>query len=96
MKFYHFRQNNSGGRFAVNNDVDVHVLIEANSAEEANSIAESKGIYFHGVEDGMDCDCCGDRWSAVDESDGELFPHHYGRQIQDDEKGTVIHRYIKQ
>jgi hypothetical protein len=76
MKFYEFRQNNSGGSFNVDNNVAHMVLIEANDYGEAITIAESLGIYFDGVEDGMDCECCGDRWSrpwyAME------FPYRYG------------------
>ena len=41
--------------------------IEAKSAEQANQLAEQHGIYFDGVERGIDCDCCGDRWTRVTE-----------------------------
>jgi hypothetical protein len=34
--FYEFDQNNSGGRFIVNDKVTVSVFIEADSPEEAN------------------------------------------------------------
>ena len=26
-------------------------------------------VYFDGVEEGLDCPCCGDRWSRLDEWD---------------------------
>jgi hypothetical protein len=60
--FYLFSQNNSGGKFHIDERIAHYVIIEANSADEANQIAESKGIYFDGVHDGRDCGCCGDRW----------------------------------
>ena len=28
-----------------------------------------KEVYFDGVEKGVDCSCCGDRWSRLDEWD---------------------------
>jgi hypothetical protein len=68
--FYRFHQNNSGGWFAEDDDVAITVHIEANSAEEANQIAQQHGIYFDGVADGQDCDCCGDRWNETSEWDG--------------------------
>ncbi|MEV5407168.1 hypothetical protein AB0L20_32150, partial [Streptomyces albidoflavus] len=37
----------------------------------ANSRALGLGIYFNGCVDGRDCRCCGDRWNAVHEDDGE-------------------------
>ena len=49
--------------------VSEHVLIEADSSDEANVIAETKGIYFDGVNSGEDCPCCGDRWLPVDDWD---------------------------
>jgi hypothetical protein len=63
-KFFHFNQNNPGGRFDVDNKVAHHVIIEAIDANHANQRAESIGIYFDGCSKGMDCDCCGDRWYA--------------------------------
>lgn len=78
-----FYQNNSGGSFAFNeNDGITHyVIIEADSAEEANKKAQSIGIYFDGCEEGMDCDCCGDRWYYTDDSDGEAKPTIYGEDF---------------
>ena len=63
--FYHFNQNNSGGWYHNNKDLCHHVIIEAENAAEANELAESIGIYFNGVEDNLDCSCCGDRWCPV-------------------------------
>jgi len=60
--WYEFRQNNSGGSFQMDNDLTVHVLIQAASTGEANTKAQDIGIYFDGCSDGLDCDCCGDRW----------------------------------
>ena len=67
---FRFWQNNSGGGYAdiespqlsAVNVVGHNVYIEAETADEANSIAEATGIYFDGVSAGVDCDCCGDRW----------------------------------
>ena len=68
--FYRFRQNNSGGSFIEDDNVSIRVHIEANSAEEANQLAQTHGIYFDGVRDEIDCECCGDRWYEANESDG--------------------------
>lgn len=57
--FYEYRQNNSGGRFR---SPAVTVFVEADTQDEADTIAERNGLYFEGVEDGRDCACCGDRW----------------------------------
>jgi hypothetical protein len=66
--WYEFRQNNSGGSFQMDDEVTVHVLIQAASAREADIKAEDIGIYFDGVRDGCDCDCCGDRWHRADDA----------------------------
>lgn len=65
--YYIFDQNNSGGSFDVNDNVAEYVIIEANNNEEANDKAEDIGIYFNGVNQGLDCDCCGDRWYPTSE-----------------------------
>ena len=64
MKTYVFRQNNSGGFFIG----PINREIKASNANEANEIAVKRGIYFDGVHKGIDCACCGDRWTqAFDE-----------------------------
>ena len=62
--WFEFHQNNSGGHFVINEDKGIgpRVWIEADSANLANDIAFGIGIYFDGVEKGLDCPCCGDRW----------------------------------
>ena len=99
MRFFTYRQNNSGGDFVVDDNVNVYTIIEANDSTEADMIAESVGIYFNGCEDGLDCDCCGDRWGrAWDE--GDAVPSHYGEPLPQNDAGayipdkdTVIHYY---
>jgi hypothetical protein len=84
--FYTFVQNNSGGNFFGPH----YVIIEANSAEEANNIAESEAsIYFHGCEDGRDCTCCGDRWHPVNAEDGTESPQIYGVLMEGTEDEIV-------
>lgn len=81
--FYTFRQNNSGGSFDIDESrgIGEWVIIEAQSYDEAIIIAESIGIYFDGVECGLDCECCGDRWSRwCDENDEPLI---YGQEISE-------------
>lgn len=73
--FYTFRQNNSGGEFEINDSVKHYVIIEADSAKEANKIAsKNTDIYFNGVYKNIDCECCGDRWRKQGESDGTEVP----------------------
>lgn len=66
MKWYEFHQNNSGGIMYRNENIADEVLIEASSAISAERKARKIGIYFDGVEKGIDCDCCGDRWKRID------------------------------
>ena len=62
MNWYQFSQNNSGGSFVVDDKLCCELYIEAQNTDEANTIAERLGVYFDGVEQGLDCECCGDRW----------------------------------
>ena len=66
MAFYEFDQNNSGGSFDIDDarGIGPKVWIEATDLVCAVSIAFGLGIYFDGVSKGIDCGCCGDRWSA--------------------------------
>lgn len=74
--FYTYNQNNSGGRFHIDDRVAEHVIIEAYSSTHADSLAESIGIYFDGVRMNQDCRCCGDRWYPAYE--GTETPKIYG------------------
>jgi hypothetical protein len=84
MPFYYFNQNNSGGRFTEDPKQGLahHVIIEADSAKEANDRAEAAGLYFDGIAKGHDCDCCGDRWSPVGGA-GDASPMVYGEKVLD-------------
>jgi len=62
LRFYEYSQNNSGGSFVTNDKLCHRLYIEAYSEEESDEIAEGLGCYWNGVEDGRDCECCGDRW----------------------------------
>lgn len=60
--FYIFNQSNPGGQYK---GVE-RLVIEAPTADIANDIAvKQKNVYFDGVDNGVDCDCCGDRWEKV-------------------------------
>ena len=77
MKFYEFTENNSVGRFDVDDKLCHRVIIEANSLDSACDIAERLGIYFDGCATGSDCDCCGDRWYRPWSDDGFKLPYTY-------------------
>lgn len=83
-QFFHFRQNNSGGTFDYDaaRGIAENVWIEADDKEHAIYRAERIGIYFNGVEKGMDCPCCGDRWSSpYDATDAPEVDKLYGCYI---------------
>lgn len=86
MAFFTFNQNNSGGIFRG----PEYIIIEAKDESQAFEIAEnSTEIYFDGCEKGMDCDCCGDRWSQYCE-EGTDTPQVFGEEImQTKESGKV-------
>jgi hypothetical protein len=89
--FFTYRQNNSGGSFVKDENVDEFVIIQAKNADEANEKAEKLGIYFHGVGEGKDCPCCGDRWWPVSDDDGTKVPCLYGDVVPTDLTGIKIH-----
>jgi hypothetical protein len=70
-KFYTFSQSNPGGYFIKNDKISEYVIIQAESAKEANDIAEDIGIYFDGIRKKIDCSCCNDRWYRVTEWNGK-------------------------
>lgn len=83
MAFFTYRQNNSGGTFDFGKEagISVTVIIEAPSAQAADDRAEQIGLYFNGVDAGLDCDCCGDRWSQS-WGDGDPAPSIYGIPVE--------------
>jgi hypothetical protein len=101
--FYLFSQNNSGGSFIINEAVGQYVIVEADSHEKANRIAEMFGIYFDGCERGEDCNCCGDRWYRQYSEEGDEEPKIYGKTIEEYKKDPAysigkemcIHIYYK-
>jgi len=72
--FYTFSQNNSGGSFEVTDSVAEYVVVEANDLTHAIERALAIGIYFDGVNAGLDCECCGDRWSEPYRDNGTPTP----------------------
>lgn len=63
MNWYEFYQNNSGGKFIINDNLCRLLYIEAENYPEAKKKAEDLGCYWDGVQKGIDCPCCGDRWN---------------------------------
>lgn len=65
MNWYSFTQNNSGGYFAVDDEICHRLFIEAESFDDAIKKAEELGCYWDGVNKGIDCSSYGDRWSIM-------------------------------
>lgn len=100
--FYHFDQNNSGGGFDVDAKagITVNVIVEAPSAADAVEKAKTIGLYFDGVDAGVDCECCGDRWYAPRDTDGTEKPEVFGKPVAEyqprirwagDEPAVAVH-----
>lgn len=72
MKWFEFNQNNSGGYFDVDDKVCHRLFIEAEAFNDAVEKAEELGCYWDGVDKGIDCSCCGDRWGKWDDRPVDL------------------------
>lgn len=69
LNTYGYRQNNSGGFYDIPYS---YVLIEAESASEANAIAQRDGIGVYFDPDCVhDCECCGPRWERQTDGFGD-------------------------
>lgn len=96
-KFFYFMQNNSGGdfHFDEHRGITCNVVIEAGSPESANELALTKGLYFDGCADGLDCPCCGDRWYAVRHDDvGDDAPSVYGNALGRKIESSFIFKWM--
>lgn len=83
--FYHYSQKNSFGTFDKNAEdgIGTDVIIEAYSAQDANKRAKKIGIYFNGVNKGIDCPCCGDRWYKAYDGEGTISPTINGNALDE-------------
>jgi len=63
-KFYTYDQNNSWWVYIVNyiKWIWAAVIIEAKNKKQAENISKKIWIYFDWVNNGIDCECCWDRW----------------------------------
>lgn len=95
--FYHYSQNNSGGSFDFDpaSGITHNVIIEARDGDHADERAKEIGLYFNGVEDGLDCDCCGNRWSQS-YGNGTDEPTIYGEPVTPHwDKKRMFFKWIK-
>jgi hypothetical protein len=79
-KYYVYEQNNSGGNFHNNENLGEYVIIAAKDTKDANKRAQKIGVYFNGVKNGHDCECCGNRWSRAWAEVGNDIPLLYDTQ----------------
>jgi len=56
-----FEQNNSGGHFIIDDKVSYRVVIEADTANQADNIADKI------LDNVGSCRCCGPRWGSASE-----------------------------
>lgn len=88
-KFFHIRQNNSGGYFIENDYVATNLIIEALDAKDAENRMDSITADYSQF-----CSCCGARWSAwLDDEDGTEEPTVYGEKIGKNCGSTIIHYF---
>ena len=80
MKFYIYVQRNTEGYY----DGPHYIIVRAKDCKEANQKAEGIGVYFDGVEEGIDCPCCGDRWAEMTELDEK-----YGDNVKNSLEGAL-------
>tara|TARA_Y100001949_G_C15812604_1_gene254149 strand:+ start:168 stop:473 length:306 start_codon:yes stop_codon:yes gene_type:complete len=59
---YSFNQNNSFGTY--HGPAITIIVVDAKDQSHALDTAKKAGLYLNGVADGVDCDCCGDRWHS--------------------------------
>lgn len=88
-KWWVFSQNNSGGYFIQNDDVDHYVAIQALNVEHALSRAERIFACYSEY-----CGCCGERWDYwAEEDEGTEIPEIYG-EIYTEKKPSSYREYI--
>lgn len=93
--FITFEQNNSGGYFMKDENVDEYVIIEGNNLEE---ILDKANVIFEDYRDY--CTCCGERWNDdwKDEGDLKENPMIYGESAYEfkdgysDDSKAIIYR----
>jgi len=74
-KLWHFRQNNSGGKYT---GPAYNIVVEGDTIEEAWQEAEKLGA----TNDGS-CPCCGDRWNDANEIKSRDYIIYLDMAIED-------------
>lgn len=84
MKWYNYRQNNSGGYFK---PPAIHVSIEAPALDIAQTIALRHGVSIY---DSDYCECCGLRWKEPKESDKPAEPTQLEYEFSTDKAPALL------
>lgn len=104
-EMYVYWQNNSGGYFKeIRKTYKDNMLILPVKCMEATThsyehlaVADKeiipKEVYFDGVEKGLDCSCCGDRWSRLNEWDLKEKIHIYENEDEFRKSKPEIYEY---
>ena len=72
LMWWCFRQNNSGGYFIRNSQVDDCVFVQAKTHNEAMQMVEEA------IDDNSEwCECCGERWSIEYDDESNPTPMYY-------------------
>ena len=83
--FYTFYQNDTDGKFLIDENVAEFVIIEANSADEANEKAKLVGIFFSVDSDTWEM---AEKWDA--ESDPMVFDE-YPTELNSKDFNTIVY-----
>lgn len=77
LLWFSYRQNNSGGYYVRDENVDEWVFVQALNRKEADARAEMF------LDNSDSCPCCGDRWyfGWDDDEPGDLEPMIYGEPV---------------
>jgi len=87
MPFFLYNQTASGGSFI--GEMGYVLYVEAANEDEADVRAQSVGVYFDGCRNGVDCPCCGDRWTPA--KDAVLPPLDSLKELLEDIPGALKH-----
>ena len=91
LKWYEFRQNNSGGYYIRGDFVSDVVFIQAESYSKADEILAEMVDREEAWEY---CECCGERWCSY-YNEGSEFPKHLGKPVSEgvdlyDKSGYIL------
>ena len=89
MSWYTIDQNNSGGYFIQNEDVNQYVSVQADNEDDARDKLEDITSEY-----GEYCDCCGERWylwGSLEEGDS---PTVYGDSLFEKEPSYYRNEFV--